>query len=145
MFRVLVPVDEDDDRANQQVETVLSLPGETAELSATIVHIVEEIDTAADEAGTGVIEELNESLPELQGTPESINNVRSRLEAAGIDVTVASMVGNAAEGILHAAREGNIDAIVLGSRKRSPVGKAVFGSVSQQVILESDRPVIVAK
>jgi nucleotide-binding universal stress UspA family protein len=39
----------------------------------------------------------------------------------------------------------DIDAryLVIGGRRRSPAGKALFGSVSQAVILGSDRPVVV--
>jgi len=43
------------------------------------------------------------------------------------------------------AEEINADSILLGVRKRSPVGKAIFGSVSQQVIIDTDRPVIIAE
>ncbi|WP_436345139.1 universal stress protein [Natronorubrum sp. FCH18a] len=144
MFDVLLPVDENGDRANEQVDAVLSLPGEADELSVTVLHVIEEIDTMPDEAGTTFIDDVNESLPEIRDLPDSVDDVERRLETAGIEATREVMVGQPAEGILQVAAENDIDAIVLGTRKRSPVGKAVFGSVTQSVILETDRPVIVA-
>lgn len=144
MFDVLLPVDENDDRANEQVDAVLSLPGEADELSVTVLHVIEEIDTMPDEAGATFIDDVNESLPEIRDLPDSVDDVERRLETAGVETTREVMVGQPAEGILQVAAENDIDAIVLGTRKRSPVGKAVFGSVTQSVILEADRPVIVA-
>ena len=54
------------------------------------------------------------------------------------------VVGEAAPAILELADEVDADAVLLGVRKRSPVGKVLFGSVTQAVILSSDRPTITA-
>ena len=37
------------------------------------------------------------------------------------------------------------DLLVIGARRRSPVGKAFLGSVAQTLILQSDVPVLVVK
>jgi nucleotide-binding universal stress UspA family protein len=37
------------------------------------------------------------------------------------------------------------DLLVIGARRRSPVGKALLGSVAQTVILEAALPVLVVK
>lgn len=37
-----------------------------------------------------------------------------------------------------------VDALVVGVRQRWPVGKVLFGSVVQGVVLDSGRPVVVA-
>jgi nucleotide-binding universal stress UspA family protein len=37
------------------------------------------------------------------------------------------------------------DLLVLGARRRSPVGKALLGSIAQTIILEADVPVLVVK
>ncbi len=43
------------------------------------------------------------------------------------------------------ARENKIDEIIIGVRRRSRVGKLLFGSTAQQVILDAPCPVITVK
>jgi len=45
------------------------------------------------------------------------------------------------EDLLEAADEHEVDEFVVGIRKQSPVGKMVFGSTAQNLLLETDRPV----
>ncbi|SNR25613.1 universal stress protein [Halorubrum vacuolatum] len=145
MYRVLLPIDIDEDRARSQVSLLESLPGSIEEIEVVLLHVYEQVDTPADEAGSAVIEEINESIVELQGRPESVDAVEEELDALGVDHTLIEHVGDPSDGILTVADEEDVDAIVLGLRKRSPVGKALFGSVSQTVILNADRPVFLGK
>ena len=49
------------------------------------------------------------------------------------------------ESLLDLAEESGATLLVLGSRKRRPVGKLLLGSVVQRVLLESTIPVLVVK
>ena len=55
----------------------------------------------------------------------------------------ASRVGAPATAVLEVAAETDADHIVLGGRKRSPARSLLFGSVTQAVLLDADRPVSV--
>jgi len=57
-------------------------------------------------------------------------------------ITTTGRVGDPAEEIIDEAERLDARFIVVGGRKRSPVGKAVFGSTSQSVLLESRTPVV---
>lgn len=57
-------------------------------------------------------------------------------------VSTDARVGDPATEIVKVAETVDARFVVVGGRKRSPTGKAVFGSVSQSVILNSDRPVV---
>jgi nucleotide-binding universal stress UspA family protein len=65
------------------------------------------------------------------------------LRTSGVRVETATRWGDPAEQILQAADEIDADMIVLGGRKRSPLGSLLFGSVSQAVTLDATRPVVI--
>jgi len=69
------------------------------------------------------------------------------LEASGVAYELIEYArGNSpAEDLLAVARERDADLIVIGIRRRSPVGKLVLGSNAQDVLLEADCPVLAVK
>ncbi len=76
-----------------------------------------------------------------------IKSIEDRLAAAGIDHTIKQPVrghDSAAE-VLDAAEESNAELIVIGMRRRTPVGKLIMGSTSQRILLEADCPVLAVK
>ncbi|MFC6716994.1 universal stress protein [Natrialbaceae archaeon GCM10025810] len=144
MYHVLLPVDIDEARARAQVEAVLDLPGASESVRVDVLHVFEEIDVPADDDGRAFIDELNRNLENLRELPQTVDSVVDELEDAGVETSVHSVTADPASAILEVAEDFDVDAIVIGARRRSPVGKVLFGSVTQAVILESDRPVTVA-
>ncbi len=67
--------------------------------------------------------------------------------ACGIECRIELSDHNmtAAADIVRFAVENDIDEIVIGLRKRSHIGKLLFGSTSRQVILEAPCPVLTVK
>lgn len=51
----------------------------------------------------------------------------------------------AVEALLEAAQEHSADLIVIGMRRRRPVGKLILGSMAQRVLLDSPVPVLSVK
>jgi nucleotide-binding universal stress UspA family protein len=71
----------------------------------------------------------------------------SRLEEQGVAATfeLERATSLTAEMLLKTAREREADLLVIGLRRRSAVGKLVLGSVSQEVLLGADCPVLAVK
>jgi nucleotide-binding universal stress UspA family protein len=78
---------------------------------------------------------------------DAITNIGDRLRNEGIEHQILQPVrGNeAANEVLHAADEYRADLIVIGLRRRTPVGKLIMGSTSQQILLEADCPILAVK
>jgi nucleotide-binding universal stress UspA family protein len=126
MYHVVVGVDDNEPRALASARAVVDLPGAAAETTATLVHSFTD-RTDGDAAA-------------------EVDSVRAAVDAladGGIDAAVVGTTGDPVERILEVAADEDADLLVLAGRKRSPAGKALFGSVSRSVILRTDRPVMV--
>ena len=134
MYRVLVPVDEDVDRALSQADYVTDLPEAGENVEAVLLFVF-----------TGDSDELPAEMQQFKTADriQSVRRARDRLQDHDVETIVRDDSGDTTDDILHEAEEYDVDAIVLGGRKRSPAGKAIFGSVTQSVILNTDRPVVV--
>jgi nucleotide-binding universal stress UspA family protein len=69
--------------------------------------------------------------------------IDERLAAAGVDHTIErDLALDPAELIVQRAAEEAAELIVIGLRRRTPVGKLLMGSVAQRVLLDSAMPVL---
>lgn len=134
MYRVLLPVDTNEDRARAQADYVTSLPSANESIEAYVLFVFTENS-----------EDLPKEFQQFKSATRigSVRRAIEHLEDHDVDVTVLEESGDTEADILETATEYDVDSIVLGGRKRSPVGKVIFGSVTQSVILEADRPVVV--
>jgi nucleotide-binding universal stress UspA family protein len=79
------------------------------------------------------------------GKPDAANVARHVAEETLDDLSNVSFegqVGDPAEKVLLVADQRDARYLVMGGRRRTPIGKAVFGSVTQSVLLNSERPVL---
>jgi nucleotide-binding universal stress UspA family protein len=74
-------------------------------------------------------------------------DLRAELAASGVphEIRAAPDSLDPAEELLTAAEESNADFIVIGLRRRSPVGKLLLGSNAQRVLLDAACPVLAVK
>ncbi|HET7397380.1 MAG TPA: universal stress protein [Intrasporangium sp.] len=93
------------------------------------------------------------SAEEPPGSPEPISAERGvdalarRLSSAGVahDIRQLHLGEDPCEAILAGVSEPTADLIVIGVRRRTPVGKLITGSVAQRILLEAPCAVLAVK
>lgn len=133
-YRVLLPVDTNDRRARAQAKFVANLPAADEAVEAIVLFVFH-----------GDSEELPDELERFAGVEriESVRRATESLEERGVTVRHREDSGDPARRIVASADEHDVDLIVMGGRKRSPAGSALFGSVTQSVLRRTDRPIVV--
>lgn len=106
---------------------------------------------AAVRHGRDLAQAFDDELIVMHVRPETDTRDDARAVAQNladeiIDDERATVIGRLGEPDVRILREADdCDAryIILGSRKQTPVGKALFGSVAQIVLLNTDRAVVI--
>lgn len=77
---------------------------------------------------------------------EEMEVMLAGLAETGIDVAVRrDATADLAHLVIEVAAETNALLVVVGIRRRSPIGKAVMGSVAQRIVLDAPCPVLAVK
>lgn len=97
-----------------------------------VIHVAEGVDLDVIEAHKA-------------GVSDEIARVLTELGLTDLDWTLQVTTGeDVAEAVLDLVDD-TTELLVIGARRRSPVGKLFLGSVTQSIILHADVPVMVVK
>jgi nucleotide-binding universal stress UspA family protein len=131
----------DADRTDELAEAVIEV-AKPAGSTVVLAHVFTE-----DEY-TEVLDNLEMDADSEQIRPDevasrhsTIRDLRGKLQLEDIDYDVRGAIGDHGPTIVELATGVAADRVVVGGRRRSPTGKAVFGSTAQEVLLSSPCPV----
>jgi len=84
---------------------------------------------------------------ELALTDEQVQAIRTRLQDVGVEHDIRGLVRgkDPADDLIAVAEETSAELIVIGLRKRTPVGKLIMGSNAQRILLDASCPVLAVK
>ena len=80
-------------------------------------------------------------------TEHDLTALEAKLKASGVEHEVRHLVRGfePAEDLISIAESSDADLIVIGLRRRTPVGKLILGSNAQRILLDAPCPVLAVK
>ncbi|CAN5383187.1 universal stress protein [soil metagenome] len=149
-----VPQDERFRRGPPQVPRA-GLAGSVLDMSSVVVGYVPKPEgeaalvTAIAEArlrGAELIV-VNSHRARAGDAEPDLDEVRATLESSGVVYEVRQLTRGfeAAEDLVSVAEANDAELIVIGLRRRTPVGKLILGSNAQRVLLDAHCPVLAVK
>lgn len=142
---ILVVVDSDEDA--QDIAETITVAADMAQVygeELVALTVTSNDEFLKQQGGKTSIADV-EAEPIERYESEAADRARALVEAVlddPTDVTYVGRVDDPADGVISVGREVDARFIVIGARQQSPVGKAIFGSTTQSVLLSADRPVV---
>lgn len=144
METILLAVDGSDTRRIEKlISTAIEIAGPTGS-TVKLAHVFEREEFEKIRSQLDFGDESEVSPDQLTRRFVAIREIEDALEDAGVSYTLHGRMTNGqskGEALVALAREYDADLVIVGGRKRSPAGKAVFGSTAQEVMLHSPCPV----
>lgn len=138
---VIIAAVDRSERASAVIQEARQL-AEAFEQSVHVVHVV----TSSEFTDLGL---KGVQADEQVNTDRVLELARDVAAEAAADLSVewepVGRIGDPADEVVAYASEIDASYIVVAGRKRSPAGKALFGSVAQSILLNADRPTVTAK
>lgn len=135
--------DTDRDRIENFADEIERLAGE--ETTVILFHAFESEEYLSLAKDVGLNTYSSDAAIVLSQRYAPISELRKALPD-DVDVRVhGTSTDDVADAIIRAGRQLDADQLLLGGRRRTPIGKATFGSTAQRVLLRADRPVTVIR
>lgn len=121
---------------------VIEKLGNSENVDVAITHVYDEGDTEKLVEMFDVDLDLPQHLDAIAQHNTAVQMLSEGLDNKNVPYRTRGAIGDPVTKILEVAEEESADFILIAGRERSPAGKAIFGSTSQQVLLNASRPVI---
>ncbi|MFB6282345.1 MAG: universal stress protein [Halobacteria archaeon] len=114
-----------------------------AKIHDAAVHVVYVVDTTVYYRHPGVADTV---IAELEADGERLmQDLRDRFDDEPVSIQTEIGYGIPHEEIQEYASENNVDLIVMGTHGKTPLKRAVMGSVTEWLVTNCDRPVLTVK
>jgi nucleotide-binding universal stress UspA family protein len=137
-LQILVPVD-DSPQAMAAVEHAVT---HYADADITLLTVIEYTEKKTSLVRGGRGREEGWYAAEREAARALLDEATDLATEHGVEVDTVVEDGSPSAKILEAVDELDTDIVVMGFRKRSPTGKALFGSTAQDVLLSVACPVV---
>lgn len=136
---VIVAAVDRSERATAVVREAAAL-GEAFDEPVEVVHVLTREEFVSLERTT--VSETGEAVP-VEGVVDVAESIAGdAIAEANVAANAVGLMGDPADEVVEYAHEHDARYIVVAGRKRSPVGKALFGSVAQSLLLSAECPVV---
>lgn len=144
MDRILLPVTSQPTWASDVAAVARDIES-PAETEAIVIHVFTGDEIESTRENLNLRPDEDASLDYLAARKAGVSATVKDLARVGMSTRIKGVLaeGEPGSAIIASAEEEDVDRIYLYSRRRSPAGKAMFGSTVQRVLLNADVPVIV--
>ncbi|MBX0288624.1 universal stress protein [Halomicroarcula sp. F28] len=136
--RILIPVD-----GSPQAKAALAHASEVhSEDELVLLHVIEYSESITDPERGGRKQAEGWYAKAQKDAEALFEELLADIDRDG-DITTVIVDGSPSGEIIDYLDDHDIDQVVVGGRRRSPTGKAIFGSTAQEVTLSADCPVTI--